>query len=80
MDGRGIQVSSPSGKIIRPKDSIILRGQGMPIYKQSDEKGDMFVVFEVEMPTEQWLKTINAEVRIWTMTIIIYARQLTICA
>lgn len=64
MDGRGIQVSSPPGKIIRPKDTIILRGEGMPVYKQSDEKGDMFVVLEVEMPTEQWLKTVDAEVHI----------------
>ncbi|GJJ08268.1 hypothetical protein Clacol_002478 [Clathrus columnatus] len=59
MDGRGVRVSSPPGKIIRPSETIILRGEGMPIYKQSDEKGDLFVVLELEMPSEQWLKTID---------------------
>lgn len=63
MDGRGIRVSSLPGKIIRPNDTIILRGEGMPVFKQPDEKGDMFVVFDVEMPTEQWLNTVDAEVR-----------------
>ncbi|KAF8525810.1 DnaJ-domain-containing protein [Hysterangium stoloniferum] len=61
MDGRGIRVSSPPGKIVRPKDTIILRGEGMPVFKQPDEKGDLFVVLEVEMPTEQWLKTIDTQ-------------------
>lgn len=64
MDGRGIRVSSPPGKIIRPKDTIILRGEGMPVFKQPDEKGDMFVVLDVEMPTEQWLRTVDTEVRV----------------
>lgn len=62
MDGRGIRVSSPPGKIIRPKDTIILRGEGMPVFKQSGEKGDLFVVLDVEMPTEQWLRSVDAEV------------------
>ena len=57
-------MSSPPGKIIRPKDTIILRGEGMPVFKQPDEKGDMFVVLDVEMPTEQWLRTVDAEVRV----------------
>ncbi|KAF8591087.1 DnaJ-domain-containing protein [Ramaria rubella] len=61
MDGRGVRVTSPPGKIIRPKDTIILRGEGMPVYKQADEKGDLFVVLEVEMPTEQWLKSVDSE-------------------
>jgi len=61
MDGRGIRVSSPPGKIVRPKDTIILRGEGMPVFKQPYEKGDMFVVLDVEMPTEQWLRAVDAE-------------------
>lgn len=59
LDGRGIQVSSPYGKIIKPGDAIVLRGEGMPIYKQPGEKGDLYVVFSIEMPDEQWLKTTN---------------------
>lgn len=67
MDGRGVRVSSPQGKVIRPNETIILRGEGMPIYKQSDEKGDLFVVLEIEMPSEQWLKTIDTTVCIATI-------------
>ncbi|TRM60279.1 DnaJ C terminal domain-containing protein [Schizophyllum amplum] len=48
LDGRGVHVSSPPGKIIKPDDSIVLRGEGMPIYKRSDTKGDLYVLFEVE--------------------------------
>ncbi|KAG6909944.1 hypothetical protein DXG01_014213 [Tephrocybe rancida] len=58
LDGRGIEVSSPPGKILTPEDTIILRGEGMPIYKQSD-KGDLYVILSIEMPDEQWLKTID---------------------
>lgn len=59
LDGRGIKVTSPPGKIIKSDDSIVLRGEGMPVYKRPDEKGDLFVVFEVEMPDEQWLKNVD---------------------
>lgn len=64
MDGRGIKVSSPPGRIIRPEDTIILRGEGMPVFKQPDQKGDLFVVLEIEMPSEQWLKTVDREVSV----------------
>ncbi|KAF5382067.1 hypothetical protein D9615_004286 [Tricholomella constricta] len=59
LDGRGIEVSSPPGKIIKPEDSIVLRGEGMPIYKRRQEKGDLYVILSIEMPDEQWLKTID---------------------
>ncbi|KAF8896222.1 hypothetical protein BD779DRAFT_1494583 [Infundibulicybe gibba] len=59
LDGRGIRVSSPPGKIIQPDDAIVLRGEGMPVYKSPDQKGDLYVVFAVEMPDPQWLKTVD---------------------
>ncbi|TRM66449.1 hypothetical protein BD626DRAFT_487788 [Schizophyllum amplum] len=59
LDGRGVHVSSPPGKIIKPDDSIVLRGEGMPIYKRSDTKGDLYVLFEVEMPDQQWLRSVD---------------------
>ncbi|KAG6832823.1 hypothetical protein H0H92_009442 [Tricholoma furcatifolium] len=60
LDGRGIQVSSPPGKILKPEATIVLRGEGMPIYKRPDEKGDLYVILSIEMPDEQWLTTIDA--------------------
>lgn len=62
LDGRGVHVSSPAGKIIKPGDSIILRGEGMPIYKNPDQKGNLYVMLEIDMPEESWLKTIDTKV------------------
>lgn len=64
LDGRGVRVSSPPGKVIRPDDTIILRGEGMPVFKQPDQKGDLFVVLNVEMPSDQWLKAVDTEVSV----------------
>ncbi|EIW57392.1 DnaJ-domain-containing protein [Trametes versicolor FP-101664 SS1] len=61
LDGRGVHVSSPAGKIIKPGDSIILRGEGMPIYKNPDQKGNLYVMLEIDMPEESWLKTIDTK-------------------
>ncbi|KAK7032870.1 DNAj-like protein subfamily a member 2-like protein [Favolaschia claudopus] len=59
LDGRGIQVTSPPGKIIKPSDTIILRGEGMPVHKQPNNKGDLYLTFTIEMPDEEWLKTVD---------------------
>ncbi|KAH8118129.1 DnaJ-domain-containing protein, partial [Phellopilus nigrolimitatus] len=59
LDGRGIQVASTAGKVIRPNDTMILRGEGMPHYKSPDRKGDLYVVFDVEFPDEGWAKSVD---------------------
>jgi DnaJ family protein A protein 2 len=61
LDGRGIKVSSPD-KPIKPGSSIVLRAEGMPVFKHPDQKGDLYIRFEIEMPDEQWLKTVDAKV------------------
>ena len=62
LDGRGVHVTSPKGKIIKPGDSIILRGEGMPHYKTPEHKGNLYVMLEIDMPEESWLKTISPQV------------------
>lgn len=62
LDGRGIKVSSPPGKILRPDASIVIRGEGMPIYKRPDHKGDLYVLFDIEMPDEEWYKSVDRQV------------------
>ena len=62
LDGRGIHVSSTPGKIYRSGDTIMVRGEGMPIYKNPDQKGQLYVMFEVDMPDEDWLRTIDPKV------------------
>lgn len=60
LDGRGINFSSPKGKIYKTGDTIALRGEGMPVHKEMT-KGDLYVLFEVEMPTEEWLRTVDVK-------------------
>jgi DnaJ family protein A protein 2 len=62
LDGRGITVSSPPSKIIQAGDSIKLRGEGMPTFKNPDQKGDLFVVLNIEMPDVQWLQSVDKPV------------------
>ena len=62
LDGRGIQITSTPGKVIKPGDTILLKGEGMPIYKRPDQKGDLYVRFDVEFPTGDFLKSVDREV------------------
>jgi DnaJ-class molecular chaperone len=63
LDGRGIHMSSPPGKIIKPGESIVAKGEGMPTYKHPDTKGDLYIVFKIDMPGEEWLNTVDRAVR-----------------
>ncbi|KAJ4480078.1 hypothetical protein J3R30DRAFT_3468087 [Lentinula aciculospora] len=61
LDGRGIKVTSPAGKILQPDASIVIRGEGMPVYKRPDTKGDLYVLFDIEMPSEDWLRSVDRQ-------------------
>lgn len=62
LDGRGIQVTSPRGKIIKPGDSIVLRDEGMPIHKSPDQKGNLYIMLEIDMPDEEWIQHVDRTV------------------
>ena len=62
LDGRGIKLTTPPGKIIKPQDSIVLRGEGMPLYRRPDEKGDLYVLLDIERPDQDWLRSIDRNV------------------
>ncbi|KAL0577648.1 hypothetical protein V5O48_004337 [Marasmius crinis-equi] len=59
LDGRGVKVTSPPNKVWGASSTIRIEGEGMPIYKNPDQKGDLFVILEVEMPTTEWLQKID---------------------
>lgn len=63
LDGRGIKVTSPPMKVIKPNHTIVLRGEGMPTYKRPDHKGDLYVGLEIEMPDESWARSVDKAVR-----------------
>ncbi|KIM33511.1 hypothetical protein M408DRAFT_326207 [Serendipita vermifera MAFF 305830] len=74
LDGRGIRFDSRAQeggkKIYKSGDTVVIRGEGMPIWKKDAprrasgapvEKGDLFILFEVEMPDEGWLDTVDVQ-------------------
>lgn len=50
LDGRDLVLKCPPGEVIK-KDSIkAVKGEGMPIYKNPFEKGNLYIRFEIEYP------------------------------
>ena len=55
LDGRGIHLSAPErkGQILRPGQTLKVRGEGMPI-KRSSDRGDLYLQVNVEFPQDGW--------------------------
>ncbi|KAL3417715.1 DnaJ protein-like protein [Phlyctema vagabunda] len=53
LDGRGIHMDHPQGKILRPNQVLKVPGEGMP-HKKSDLKGDLYLVVKIEFPEDGW--------------------------
>jgi DnaJ-class molecular chaperone len=63
LDGRGIKVTSPPCKVLKPGSVIVLRNEGMPMYKHPDQKGDLYVILDIEMPEPEWLEEVDRKVK-----------------
>ncbi|CZT41040.1 probable chaperone protein dnaJ [Rhynchosporium secalis] len=59
LDGRGIHLNHPQGKVLRPGQILKVEGEGMPL-KKSDTKGDLFLVVKVEFPEDGWTEDPSA--------------------
>lgn len=55
LDGRGIKINHPRGKLLRPSEILKIEGEGMPV-KRGDEKGDLYLVVKIEFPADGWLE------------------------
>jgi DnaJ family protein A protein 2 len=55
LDGRGIHIDHPRGKILRPGEILKVPGEGMPM-KRGEDKGDLYLVAKVEFPENGWLQ------------------------
>ncbi|CAN6616005.1 mitochondrial protein import protein MAS5 [Trichomonascus vanleenenianus] len=53
LDGRALKVSTRPGKVIRPNEYIVIKGEGMRI-KGLDTTGDMYLKTEIEFPEDGW--------------------------
>lgn len=52
LDGRGIQVAHPRGKVIQPGQVKRILNEGMPTFKRPDDRGDLYIQFDVEFPAD----------------------------
>lgn len=53
LDGRGIKLTHPRGKILKPGEIIRVEGEGMP-QKKTDAKGDLYLEVDIEFPENGW--------------------------
>ncbi|KRT78784.1 Chaperone, partial [Oryctes borbonicus] len=50
LDGRDILVRNPPGQVIKPGDVKAVVGEGMPLFKNPFDKGNLYVKFEIRFP------------------------------
>jgi DnaJ family protein A protein 2 len=55
LDGRGIHLNHPQGKVLKPGQILKVVGEGMP-HKKSEAKGDLYLVVDIEFPDDGWAK------------------------
>ncbi|XP_035579587.1 dnaJ homolog subfamily A member 2-like [Zalophus californianus] len=55
LDGRQIVVKYPPGKVIESGCVRVVRGEGMPQYRNPFEKGDLYIKFDVQFPENNWI-------------------------
>lgn len=53
LDGRGIHITHPRGKVLRPGQVLKVKGEGMP-YKKGDAKGDLYLIVNIQFPEDGW--------------------------
>lgn len=62
LDGRDLVIKQPAGVVTKNGDLKCVEHEGMPIYKNPFEKGNLFVKFQVEFPESvdpEQIKTIE---------------------
>ncbi|XP_018536256.1 dnaJ homolog subfamily A member 4 isoform X2 [Lates calcarifer] len=55
LDNRTLVITSQSGEVIKHGDIKCIQNEGMPIYRDPYEKGQLIIQFQVEFPEKHWL-------------------------
>ena len=50
LDGKEIEVQSPSGEIAGPETVYVIKNMGMPVYRTEEARGNLFIRLKLEMP------------------------------
>jgi DnaJ family protein A protein 2 len=53
LDGRGIHITHPEGKVLQPGEVLKVTGEGMP-HKKTDLKGDLYLIVKIKFPENGW--------------------------
>lgn len=61
LDHRHIHITRKPGQVIRPGQVDIVRGEGMVDQRYRDHKGDLFLQWDIEFPTEAWASSVDAK-------------------
>lgn len=54
LDGRGIFITHPRGKMLKQGQVLKVPGEGMP-HQKGDHRGDLYLIIDIEFPPEEWL-------------------------
>lgn len=65
LDGRDLLVRHTAGQVVKPGGVKAVPGEGMPVYKNPFERGNLYITFEVQFPenhftSEDRLKLLEA--------------------
>lgn len=56
LDHRWLNVKVPMGKVLKPGDCIVIKGEGMPIPgSMFNSSGDLFIGIEIIFPKDGWM-------------------------
>uniref|UniRef100_A0A0E9XEC3 Chaperone DnaJ C-terminal domain-containing protein n=1 Tax=Anguilla anguilla TaxID=7936 RepID=A0A0E9XEC3_ANGAN len=55
LDNRTLIISSPPGQVVKRNDIKYVQNEGMPVYRDPYEKGQLIIQFMVEFPEKHWL-------------------------
>jgi len=55
LDNRTLVITSQPGEVIKNGDTKCVESEGMPVYRDPYEKGQLIIQFQVEFPSKHWL-------------------------
>jgi DnaJ-class molecular chaperone len=61
IDGRGIRVKHAAGSVIQPGSFKTIANEGMPTYRRTDDKGNLYIQFLVDFPADMWTSASNID-------------------
>jgi chaperone protein DnaJ len=54
LDDRVLKTEIYPGQVIKPEELRVIMGEGMPQFRRSFAKGDLYIQFEVKFPVRDW--------------------------